>query len=244
MIQRPTIEQLALKKLVLAVLGITCFAWEVTRYSPVNSQNLDTVLRQPPRYCPEDGGSGETLVRYVTESFYIYICQGGRRRDRNNPDNVLDYYSINRQNPHEFLRLPAFRGENEYEYYARNAIALYQIDPSQLTILENGKTLLTESIRSCITNDITLCDGTFLYDSEEGDAFEPFGQWPPRPSELKRFLGRNTQIVAQFLEDLDYSTIFRRDSTLGKMYVDTGRGILIFWFTLDTNESIYQVEFY
>ncbi|MEM9539815.1 MAG: hypothetical protein AAGA60_09915 [Cyanobacteria bacterium P01_E01_bin.42] len=234
----------SIKRLALAALGIICFAWGVTRHSPINSQNFDTFLRQPPRYCPEDGGSGETLVRYVTESFYIYLCQGGRRRDRDEPDNTLDYFSINRQNPHEFVRLAAFRGENENEYYARDAISLYQIDPSQLTIIENGKTILTETVRSCIRNDITLCDGTFVYDSEEGNAFEPFGQWPPRSSELKRFLGRNTQLVAQFLEDLDYSAIFHRDSTLGKMYVDTQRGILVFWFNLDTNESIYRVEFY
>lgn len=232
------------KKLSLAALGIICFLGGVVREFPANSQNFESFLRQPPRYCPEEGGSGETLVRYVTESFYIYVCQGGRRRDRNALNNSLDYYSISRQDPHESLRLPAFRGEDENEYYARGENELYQINASQLTILENGQTRLTETIHSCIRNDITLCDGTFLYDSEEGSAFEPFGQWPPRPSELKRFLGRNSQTVAQFLEDLDYSAIFHRDPSLGKMYIDTGRGMLTFWFNLDTNESIYRVEFH
>ncbi|MGK7925559.1 MAG: hypothetical protein AB4290_09990 [Spirulina sp.] len=224
----------------LAVLAIICFTLGVARYSPANSQSFEDALRQPPRYCPENGGEGETLVRYVTESFYIYICQGGRGRD----GGVLDYYSINRQNPNEFLRLPASPGENENEYYARDAIALYQINDSRLTILENGQTIRTESVRSCIRNDITLCDGTFLYDSEEGEAFQPFGQWPPRSSELKRFLGRDAKIVAQFLEELDYSATFNRESSLGRLYVDTERGMLNFWFTLDTNESIYRVEFY
>ncbi|MEA5470901.1 hypothetical protein [Spirulina sp. 06S082] len=208
--------------------------------SPVNSQNLESFLRQPPRYCPENGGSGETLIRYVTESFYIYVCQGGRGGDRNG----LDYYSINRQDPNKFIRVAALPGENEHEYYGRSAIALYQIDDSQLTILENGEIILTEPVQSCIKKDGNLCNGTFLYDSEEGSAFEPFAQWPPSSSELKRFLGRNAQVVSQFLEELDYSPRFYRDSTVGKMYVDTGRGMLNFWFSLDTNESIYRVEFY
>lgn len=118
--------------LTLAALGLSSLN------QPTQAQTSDR--------CPSGGGGGSLVNLYRTRSFDIYICQGGQGRQ---DWRELDYYGVSRRS-NNGLRLRAYLGSPGF--YATNSTYRYQIDPSQLTVTNNGKVLLQESVEACLGN--------------------------------------------------------------------------------------------
>jgi hypothetical protein len=125
--------------LVVAALPLTLTALGLS------SLNQPTQAQTPDR-CPTGSGGGALVNLYRTRSFDVYICQGGQGRQ---DWRELDYYGVSRRS-NNGLRLRAYL--DSPGFYAVNGTYRYTIDPSKLTVTNDGKVLVQEPVETCLGN--------------------------------------------------------------------------------------------
>jgi hypothetical protein len=104
-----------------------------------------------PNLCPVNAGGGPVIVQFTTESYYIYICQGGTGRA---DWRELDYFAIPRdpEQADDWIRLRAYSTDDEF--YAVNGEYRYEINSDYLTVLENDEEVFQEDVYACVGNPV------------------------------------------------------------------------------------------
>lgn len=133
----------------LAVIGLISVTKVEAGDTQIFQPSTHQIVQNLQELCPENAGGQPLVARYTTETFYIYICQGGKSRG---DWRELEYYGIpqNRRQAEQWIRLRAYIGNAGY--YAINGTTRYEINRSFLKITEQGKIILREAVLNCEGN--------------------------------------------------------------------------------------------
>ena len=86
-------------------------------------------------YCPH-GGAAPLVESYETKGFNIYLCGG---------DGEIFYHGVDKKNGNSITLPATYR--NGAGYVAVNGSTTYIINESSLTVLDNGKEILSQSVQ-------------------------------------------------------------------------------------------------
>lgn len=87
-------------------------------------------------YCPNAAGGTPQIEFYQTKGFNIYLCGG---------DGEIFYHGVDKKNGNSITLPATYR--NGAGYVAVNGSTTYIINESSLTVLDNGKEILSQSVQ-------------------------------------------------------------------------------------------------
>ena len=116
-------------KLALAGIGAFCLLTP----APVQASPKTSIIAQSVG-CPR-----ATEVHYAeTENFYVFICQAG--------DGSFFYRGVEKGNTENSVNVSNLEFTDSGSYLARNGNVVYEINPSQLVVYQNGQVILSEGV--------------------------------------------------------------------------------------------------
>jgi hypothetical protein len=106
-----------------------------------SAQSPDAQLIAQELGCPR----AMPVAYYATATYHVSICEG--------QDGYLFYRGVEFLNTDNAINVPDVSETGDYAYVATNGDVSYEIDPTQLTVYQNGAVIWQEPVISWSTGD-------------------------------------------------------------------------------------------